>query len=167
MIDSQETLFLVAKLSQLLLARKWTVTAAESCTGGGVAYAFTALPGCSDWFQAGFVTYSNAVKTDQLSVSEKTLEKYGAVSEEVVMQMAEGALVKARANVAVAISGVAGPDGGTEFKPVGTVWISWALKEGEILTKEFRFTGDRREVRQQAITEALLGLIRSISKIPV
>lgn len=167
MIDSQETLFLVDKLSQLLLARKWTVTVAESCTGGGVAYAFTALPGCSDWFHAGFVTYSNSAKAAQLSVSEALLEKYGAVSEEVVMQMAKGALHKTGANIAVAISGVAGPGGGTKLKPVGSIWMSWALKEGEVITKDFRFAGDRREVRQQAVTEALLGLIALTSKMPV
>jgi len=167
MIAPLKNLSLVKALSQLLLARKWTVTAAESCTGGGVAYAFTALAGSSDWFHSGFVTYSNAAKASMLSVSEVTLNECGAVSEEVVEQMAGGALVSAGANAAVAISGVAGPAGGTDLKPVGTVWMSWALEAGEVATREFRFKGDREAIRQQAVTEALIGLIDIISKRPV
>ncbi|GAB1266344.1 CinA family protein [Aurantivibrio infirmus] len=167
MSSPQKILHLVEQLSQLLRARKWTVTAAESCTGGGVAYAFTTLSGSSDWFEAGFVTYSNALKVKLLSVSEITLDEWGAVSEEVVRQMAQGALVGANANVAVAISGIAGPDGGTDAKPVGTVWMSWAIKDGEIVTRRFQFSGDREEIRHSAVAEAVMGLIELISKSPV
>ncbi|MGD9659981.1 MAG: nicotinamide-nucleotide amidase [Porticoccaceae bacterium] len=150
---------LAGALGTILIARNWQVTCAESCTGGGVASAITAIPGSSSWFGAGFVTYSNRHKQTVLGVRESTLAQFGAVSEEVVREMAEGALVAASADIAVAVSGIAGPDGGSEEKPVGTVWFCWALKGGSSHTRRQQFLGDRGEVREQAVITALDGVI--------
>jgi nicotinamide-nucleotide amidase len=128
---------------------------AESCTGGWVAKAVTDIPGSSGWLDRGFVTYSNAAKQELLGVGAATLEAQGAVSEAAVREMARGALARSRAQVALAVSGVAGPDGGTPAKPVGTVWFAWALPGGELLTERLRFGGDREAVRRQAVSHAL------------
>lgn len=150
---------LAAQLGNALRRRGWTVTAAESCTGGGLAFAFTSVPGSSDWFEYGFVTYSNRAKTVQLGVPEATLDSEGAVSEATVRQMATGALRESGADVAVAISGIAGPDGGTANKPVGTVWFAWQEKGGEPVTAHHVYKGNREAVREQAIISALQGLL--------
>jgi nicotinamide-nucleotide amidase len=150
---------LAAQLGTALRRRGWTVAAAESCTGGGVAFAFTSVPGSSDWFEYGFVTYSNRAKTIQLGVRESTLESTGAVSEATVREMATGALRESGADVAVAISGIAGPDGGTAGKPVGTVWFAWQVKGSEPVTAHHLYKGNREAVREQSIMTALQGLL--------
>ncbi|CNK10803.1 nicotinamide-nucleotide amidase [Yersinia intermedia] len=138
-----------------LKARGAWVTCAESCTGGWVAKALTDIAGSSAYFDRGFVTYSNAAKHDLLGVSETTLANYGAVSEAVVREMALGALREANADFAVSISGIAGPDGGSADKPVGTVWFAFAARGRQILACKQIFPGDRDAVRLQAAVFAL------------
>jgi nicotinamide-nucleotide amidase len=132
---------------------------AESCTGGGVAYAITEISGSSQCFDRGFVTYSNDAKEQMLGVDESVIKKYGAVSEQVVEQMAIGAVAHSNADVSVAISGIAGPNGGSDEKPVGTVCISWYNAHAGSKTSSYLFVGDRSEVRTQAIRLALIGLM--------
>lgn len=150
---------LAQQLGHKLLARHWMVATAESCTGGGVAYALTEVAGSSAWVDRGFVTYTNEAKQAMLGVQSDTLESYGAVSESVVNEMTAGALSHSNASIAVALSGIAGPGGGTSSKPVGTVWIGWRTKDGRQRAQCFLFHGDRAHVRHQAIVEALTGLI--------
>jgi nicotinamide-nucleotide amidase len=138
----------------LLQQHHWLLSTAESCTGGGVAQIITAVAGSSAWFDRGFVTYSNAAKQEMLGVSATTLEIHGAVSEATVLEMAQGALKYSHAQVSLAISGIAGPSGGSAEKPVGTVWIGWALP-GRSFATQFLFTGDRTAIRQQAVHAAL------------
>ncbi|WP_336983595.1 MULTISPECIES: nicotinamide-nucleotide amidase [unclassified Cedecea] len=135
-----------------------TVTTAESCTGGWIAKVITDVAGSSAWFERGFVTYSNEAKHQLIGVNETTLEAYGAVSKGVVLEMAQGALAAAKADYAVSVSGIAGPDGGTPEKPVGTVWFGFADKHGRTLAKVQRFDGDRNAVRRQATEFALQSL---------
>ncbi|OBU24507.1 MULTISPECIES: nicotinamide-nucleotide amidase [Photobacterium] len=156
---------LAAELGQVLTTKKWVATAAESCTGGGVSFAITDIPGSSTWFNRAFITYSNEAKQQMLSVTEQALIEFGAVSEAVVFEMACGALAASRADISVAISGIAGPDGGTEEKPVGTVWFAWADATGWQQTRCCLFNGSRQEVRQQAIAEALSGLIERVKQV--
>jgi len=142
------------KLGAALKAKGLKLVTAESCTGGWVATALTAIPGSSDWFERGYVTYSNEAKREDLGVAEETLRRHGAVSEQVVREMAAGALERARAQVALAITGVAGPTGGTADKPVGLVCFAWA--HGSKITSETRrFDGDRESVRRQSVLHAL------------
>jgi len=150
---------LAADLGHLLQERGLKVTCAESCTGGGVARAITEIAGSSTWFEYGFVTYANEAKQQLLGVSPEALERWGAVSEAVVEQMAQGALQASDAHLAVAISGIAGPGGGTAEKPVGTVWFAWATHQGEVRTLCQCFGGDRGQVRATAVAQALEGLI--------
>ena len=145
-------------LGEKLLNAGLIASTAESCTGGGVAYAITEISGSSQWFDRGFVTYSNESKKQMLGVSSKTLDRYGAVSEKVVIEMAKGAVKHSNADIAVAISGIAGPDGGTDDKPVGTVCISWHGSHNRNKTQTYLFSGDRKAVRYQAIQVALSGL---------
>ena len=151
---------LAAKVGERLLARKLLLAAAESCTGGWVAQAITAVAGSSAWFDSGFVTYSNEAKQRLLNVPASLLEfgGPGAVSEETVLAMTAGAVANSRARVAVAISGIAGPDGGSAEKPVGTVWIAWQWERRQ-LAREFRFSGGRTAVREAAVLAALEGLL--------
>lgn len=149
---------LAMQLGACLEAAGWRLTAAESCTGGWIAKCLTDIAGSSRWFECGFVTYSNAAKQALLGVEEATLSTEGAVSEAVVREMALGALSRSRAEVAVAVSGIAGPDGGTMTKPVGTVCFGFALAE-RVDTETVRFDGDRAAVRQASVAHALLGLI--------
>ena len=150
---------LAAELGQQLQALKAQVTTAESCTGGGIAEAITRIAGSSAWFEAGFVTYSNQQKTRQLNVPEPLFAQVGAVSREVVEAMVRGAQQQSGAQFAVAVSGVAGPGGGSPSKPVGTVWLAWGA--GDEVSAECRyFPGDRDEVRRQTVVAALEGLIR-------
>lgn len=145
---------LARRIGERLKARGLRLATAESCTGGWVAMALTAIPGSSDWFERGYVTYSNAAKHEDLGVAEETLRRHGAVSEEVAREMAAGALERARAQVALAITGVAGPSGGTKDKPVGLVCFAWAL--GSKMTSQTRrFDGDRESVRRQSVLHAL------------
>jgi nicotinamide-nucleotide amidase len=149
---------LARRAGQALARRRWTAATAESCTGGWIAKALTDVPGSSAWFGTGFVTYSNAAKTSLLSVPDETLARHGAVSEPVVVALAEQARRRAEADVAVAVSGVAGPDGGTPAKPVGTVWFAWAGPDG-VSAEQCRFDGNRDAVRRQSVAYALEGLI--------
>lgn len=150
---------LAAELGRRLQLLNAHVTTAESCTGGGIAEAITRIPGSSAWFEAGYVTYSNRQKSQQLEVPAQLFEKVGAVSREVVEAMAQGAQRKSLARFAVAVSGVAGPDGGSPSKPVGTVWLAWAV--GQTLISEQRFfPGNRDEVRRQTVKAALEGLLQ-------
>ncbi|WP_314918560.1 CinA family protein [Pseudomonas helleri] len=150
---------LAAELGRHLQTLNAHVTTAESCTGGGIAEAITRIAGSSAWFEAGFVTYSNQQKTRQLDVPQALFTQVGAVSREVVEAMVRGAQAHSDARFAVAVSGVAGPGGGSPEKPVGTVWLAWGV--GDEVTAECRhFPGDRDEVRRQTVITALEGLIR-------
>jgi len=153
---------LAQALGEKLTQAGLVVATAESCTGGGVAYAITEISGSSQWFDRSFVTYSNDAKTQMIDVDKELIEQYGAVSEQVVQQMAIGAVKNSDADIAVALSGIAGPDGGTLEKPVGTVCISWYNAHSGSKTASYLFVGDRSDVRTQAIRLALLGLIEII-----
>lgn len=157
--DSLEQL--VKELADILIEQDKMLVTAESCTGGWVAKCCTDLPGSSTWFDRGFVTYSNEAKQEQLGVELATLEKNGAVSLPVVEEMAFGALKHSAADISVAITGIAGPGGGSEHKPVGTVWIGWGLKDGGVHSICFQFEGEREAVRRQAVFEALRGIIKN------
>ncbi|MEJ2651474.1 MAG: nicotinamide-nucleotide amidohydrolase family protein [Gammaproteobacteria bacterium] len=150
---------LSAQLGERLLRRGFMLTTAESCTGGWVAQAVTAIPGSSQWFERGYVTYSNAAKEESLGVRPATLERMGAVSEATVREMAEGALAHSHAQVAVAVSGVAGPGGGSLEKPVGTVCLAWAAAGRETRAHCQFFLGNREAVRRQAVEAALQGIL--------
>lgn len=150
---------LAAELGRALLAKGWHVTVAESCTGGLVAAAITAVAGSSDWFDVGYVTYSNGAKTALLGVPEAVLVAHGAVSEQTARAMAAGALAKSGADLAVAITGIAGPAGGTPGKPVGTVCFAWAAKGRAVEATTHRFDGDRAAVREASASFALRGLV--------
>ena len=150
---------LALELGAACKARGWTVATAESCTGGGVGEAITRIPGSSGWFDRGFITYSNEAKIDLLGVRQETLGSDGAVSETAAREMAQGALSQSNASLAVAVTGVAGPDGGTATKPVGLVWFAWATLSGEVQSRFEVFGGDRAAIREQAVQEALRGLV--------
>lgn len=145
---------LVEQLAAQLLRRHWMLATAESCTGGLIAGTCTDLSGSSNWFERGFVTYSNAAKTELLGVPAALIEAHGAVSEEVARAMASGALAHSQAQVAVAVTGVAGPTGGTPDKPVGLVWFGYAVP-GRVLCEKMNFTGDRAAVRAATVQHAL------------
>jgi len=149
---------LAAELGQALAARGEFAATAESCTGGLVAGAITAIAGSSGWFDRGFVTYTNAAKTEILGVDPAALERNGAVSEATAIAMAEGALRASRADVAVAVTGIAGPAGGTSAKPVGTVCFAWARRGGLATAATRHFSGTRDDVREAAVIVALQGL---------
>jgi nicotinamide-nucleotide amidase len=154
---------LAARIGAHLKRRRQTVTTAESCTGGWIAKALTDVAGSSDWFHEGFVTYSNAAKMRRLAVARDLLDTEGAVSEPVVRAMAVGALSRARADLAVAVSGIAGPGGAVPGKPVGTVWFGWSIRTAKgirVVTLRRRFRGDRESVRRKTVAHALAGLLR-------
>jgi nicotinamide-nucleotide amidase len=153
---------LATQVGEALSLRGASLTLAESCTGGGVAHAITAVPGSSGWFGAGFVTYANSAKHKLLGVSAQTLTEEGAVSESVVVAMAQGALKAADADYAIALSGIAGPGGGSADKPVGTVWFCWAGPEG-VVSRRYLLSGTRDQVREQAITISLKELLHQIA----
>ena len=150
----------LATLAEQLTQRGWMLATAESCTGGWIAKCCTDMAGSSAWFDRGFITYSNAAKQDMLGVRAETLAQYGAVSEAVVAEMATGALRHSQAHIAVAVSGIAGPSGGSPEKPVGTVCFAWAMRNGEVLTKTCQFAGDREAVRWQSVVFALNGILQ-------
>jgi nicotinamide-nucleotide amidase len=156
---SKHSIELSRQISLILLSKKLFLTTAESCTGGGIAHLLTEIPGSSTWYERGFVTYSNSSKEELLNVPADILMNYGAVSRETAQAMAEGALQNSHAQVSIAVTGIAGPDGGTSEKPVGTVWFSWARigKSTETLLKYFK--GDRAKIRNQAIEFALQELL--------
>jgi nicotinamide-nucleotide amidase len=154
-VSEENLLKLADKVGQLLKQKNLILATAESCTGGQVAEVITSIPGSSAWFDRGFVTYSNQAKQEMLGINQNIIAKYGAVSDETARAMAEGALQYSQAKIALAITGIAGPDGGTNDKPVGTVWIAWAIA-GKLLQAElFHLVGDRLEIRRQATQMAL------------
>jgi nicotinamide-nucleotide amidase len=151
----------------LLKKNELILSVAESCTGGLIAKYFTDFPGSSVFFDSGFVTYSNESKINYLNVSAETLELNGAVSTEVVREMLNGLLKNSKINTCIAISGVAGPGGGTESKPVGTVYIGWVLKSFDSYIGKFNFSGDRESVREKASNKAIIGLFEYLNKIQI
>ncbi len=158
--SAQQHLYeLAVRTGIALRTRGQTLAVAESCTGGWIAKAVTDVPGSSGWFDCGFVTYSNTAKSALLGVSEATLASHGAVSAETVAEMAAGVLERSLADVAIAVSGIAGPDGGAPDKPVGTVFLAWALRYGASWTERRCFDGSRDEVRLQSVTAALQGVL--------
>ena len=150
---------LCRRVAAVLQHRRLMLSTAESCTGGGVAHALTALPGSSTWFDSGFVTYSNAAKQAMLGVNAATLAAHGAVSLETAAEMADGAIRHQRAQIACSITGIAGPSGGSADKPVGTVCFGWALAGQDPVTAQHHLFGDRERVREQAIGIALQGIL--------
>ena len=152
---------LVEKLSEILLARGWRMATAESCTGGWIAKCCTDQAGSSAWFDRGFVSYSDQAKQELLGVESGTLHGHGAVSKAVALQMAEGARKRAGVEAAVAVTGIAGPGGGSPEKPVGTVWFAWATGSNS-QAKRLHFDGDRDAVRRQTVQQALMGMIERL-----
>jgi nicotinamide-nucleotide amidase len=158
----ENTQIALHRLADVLIQRGLTISCAESCTGGGLAYAFTALPGSSTWFKCSAVTYANEAKTQMVGVPECTLQQFGAVSEQTVIAMAQGVVEHLHADIGISISGVAGPDGGSPEKPVGTVWFGFAFA-GEIYASKQCFAGDREAVRKQAIEFAIEKIVQLIA----
>ena len=165
-LDAPGLIALTADLSDILQKSGWRMATAESCTGGMIAAACTDLPGSSAWFDRGFVTYSNEAKTDMLSVPAELIGRHGAVSEEVACAMAQGAVAGSRAQATVAVTGVAGPGGGSAEKPVGTVWMAWATPAG-VVSERCHFDGDRTAVRQATVQRALQRLVELLANQPV
>ena len=160
---NEDVFDLSKKLGAALLLRKATVTVAESCTGGGVASAITAIAGSSQWFHCGYITYANHAKSNILGVPVSLLQAEGAVSESVVRSMVEGAAQCAKADFAVAISGIAGPSGGSSEKPVGTVWLAWLGPQG-VRSERYQLSGDRNAVREQSIKISLQQLLHHVTE---
>ncbi|MCP4596053.1 CinA family protein [Neptuniibacter sp.] len=154
---------IVYRIAEGLTKRSYYLAVAESCTGGWIAQEMTAVAGSSEWFDCGFVTYSNESKQRMLGVAHNTLEQNGAVSQAVVAEMAEGVLSNSRASIGVATSGIAGPGGGSNDKPVGTVWFAWAEEGKATRTEKMIFSGDRESVRKQAVSHALQGILKNLS----
>jgi len=159
-----ELLVLAGEVATEVEQRKLMLVTAESCSGGWIAKTLTDLPGSSAWFDAGVVTYSYEAKEALLGVNPRTLELAGAVSEETVLEMVSGALARFGAGVAVAVTGIAGPSGGTPGKPVGTVWIGWKRRGGYGHARLFHFPGDREAVRRQTVAAALIGLSKTLTE---
>jgi nicotinamide-nucleotide amidase len=153
---------LAAAVGAALKARGQTLATAESCTGGWIGEAVTMIPGSSEWYERGFITYTNTAKREMLGVAAGTLEQFGAVSEQTVLEMAAGALARSHAQIAVAVSGVAGPTGGTPAKPVGTVCIAWASGGTAPVAETQHFGGDREAVRRQSVERALAGVLERL-----
>lgn len=162
---NQTTKELIKQLGRILKKNKCKLVTAESCTGGGVGYYITSLSGSSQWFDRGFITYSNKAKADLLNVSLHTLLTFGAVSEETAAEMAKGALKNSEAEVSIAITGIAGPEGGTPQKPIGTVWFGYAFKNPFLnQTKKHVFEGTRNQIRKKAIETALKEVLQLIEQ---
>ncbi len=155
---------LAKEVGAALKAHGMTLATAESCTGGGIAQALTDISGSSAWFERGFVTYANVAKVEMLGVRQATLEAHGAVSEATVREMAVGALQHSHADMALAVSGIAGPTGGTPEKPVGTVWFAWAARDGEVHARLHRLSGDRAAIRDQSVRIALRGALDLLTR---
>lgn len=163
-MNDSVALSLTERLAEAMLLHRYMLVTAESCTGGGIAESVTSLAGSSQWFERGYVTYSDESKQDLLKVTLDTLARYGAVSEECAAEMAEGAINNSHADIAVSVTGIAGPDGGSADKPVGTVCFGWSQREQETLTTRIVFAGDREEVRRQTVLMALQGLLDLLEK---
>lgn len=168
LMSDEKLTIIVNKIATSLIKANKKLTVAESCTGGWVAKVLTDLVGSSDWFERGFVTYSNQAKNEMLGVKKSTLENHGAVSQETVAEMAEGALKNSHADFSLSISGIAGPGGGSKEKPVGLVWFSWAVKENNsprvLVTEQRVFDGERESVRYQSVEFVLTELINILKK---
>ncbi len=149
---------IVHEIAELLMSRGWTLSTAESCTGGGIGHALTALSGSSNWFEGGVICYANGVKSRLLHVPEVILNKYGAVSEQVAINMAQGVRKLLETDISVAVTGVAGPGGGTPEKPVGTVWVAWSTGQ-ETAARHFHLEGDRDQIREKTVFQALQGIL--------
>ncbi len=160
-MDKQITEF-AEKLGHALKQKGFMLATAESCTGGGIAQAITEIAGSSTWFDRGFVTYSNLSKVQMLNVNQRSLDQHGAVSEVVAKEMVEGALKNSESDMAVSVTGIAGPTGGTEFKPVGMVYIAWGFKSEAVVCEKYVFLGSRTEVRTQTIVCALKHCLEKI-----
>lgn len=154
---------LAADVAGILLDRELKLATVESCTGGWISQTVTDIAGSSAWFERGFVTYSNEAKQELVGVQADTLKMHGAVSGEVAVEMALGGVQYSRADVAVSVTGIAGPDGGTEKKPVGTVWIAWANRDGRSEAICHSFQGNRRAIREASVEHALLGLTKFLN----
>jgi nicotinamide-nucleotide amidase len=158
-MNDSNALSLTERLAEAMLRNRHTLVTAESCTGGGIAHIVTSIPGASQWFDRGFVTYTNDAKREMLSVSQDILTRFGAVSEECAAAMVEGAITQSQADIAVSVTGIAGPDGGTQEKPVGTVCFGWCQRGAALRTTRVVFSGDREAVRQQSVLMAVQGLL--------
>ena len=161
-MNEHEINHVVKQLAAALLGKGWRLATAESCTGGWVAKCCTDLAGSSAWFERGFITYSDAAKMNMLNVQKTALQQQGAVSEDVVRQMAQGARRSAALEAALAVTGIAGPDGGSAEKPVGTVWFAWDIEGQDTSSECMHFKGDRESVRRQSMTHALQGLLQRL-----
>lgn len=150
---------LVEQVGAALKAQGMMLVTAESCTGGGIAQALTDISGSSAWFERGFVSYANVAKVEMLGVRQSTLEAHGAVSEATVREMAAGALAHSHADIALAVSGIAGPTGGSPEKPIGTVWFGWAARDGEVYARLHHLSGNRAAVREKSVEIALQGVL--------
>ena len=157
--SEQELRDLAEQLGECMKAKGLTLATAESCTGGWLAKIITDIPGGSSWFTGSVVSYSNEAKHSLLGVSEITLNEFGAVSGETVLEMSDGLFSHTDADVVVSVSGIAGPDGGSDEKPVGLVWLSWGKRDKSVFATPFHFDGDREEVRKQSIRQALDNLL--------
>ena len=164
--SDQDLAQLGLELGRALARAGRVAVTAESCTGGWIAQVITSVPGSSAWFDRGYITYSNAAKTEMLGVPAELLTAHGAVSEAAVRAMADGALRASRAQVALAVTGIAGPDGGTPDKPVGTVWFGWALPDAPTRAERRQLAGDRDAVRRQSVAIALRGVLDLIAGQP-
>ena len=165
-MEDQTLQDLSLKVGAALSQQELLLASAESCTGGWIGQAITSVAGSSAWYERGFITYSNIAKQEMLGVSVKTLEQYGAVSEETAYEMAEGALVRSHAQVVVSITGIAGPDGATAEKRVGTICFAWIMKDGLARTETHLFSGSREMVRGQAVVRGLQGVLDLLHGIP-
>jgi len=155
---------LAEQLGKKLLEKGMVMSTAESCTGGGIAQAITEIPGSSGWFDRGFVSYSNRAKVQMLQVNPVNLKKFGAVSQEIALEMVEGALLNSDADIAVSVTGIAGPDGGTEKKPVGTVYIAWKARNKPAYCEMPGFFGDRAKIRGETIKYALSSIFKQLNE---
>ena len=160
MTKSEELSQIARKAGEILLGRGWRLATVESCTGGWICQVVTSLAGSSDWFECGMVTYSNTSKAALVGVPGSLISSYGAVSAQVAEAMVSGALERTDASVAVSVTGIAGPGGGSEEKPVGTVFMAWQFPGGAAVSERFHFHGDREEVRRQSVATALSELAR-------
>ena len=149
----------LSEIAEILKSKCLMLATAESCTGGGIAEYCTSIAGSSDWFDCAVVTYSNSAKQKLLGVKEDTLVSFGAVSHEVATEMVTGLIANTDADVGISVTGIAGPGGGTEFKPVGTVYIAWGSREKSVVVRKFQFPGDREAVRKSSVNAAVTGLV--------
>ena len=163
-MPNKKITLITESLAVTLIKKNKKLALAESCTGGWIAKVLTDLAGSSAWFERGFVTYSNEAKHEMLGVAETTLDRYGAVSQETVIEMAIGALKNSHADYSMSVSGIAGPGGGSADKPVGLVWFAWADKNDILLSEKQIFTGDRDAVREQAVSYALSKLLNLLNE---